>query len=392
VKLDAESMVPDKEARHSRPDKGERDYATQLFNLAAVNIWYSKAKPEWHYQQRIDKDEKTHKEHVREEIVDRSGPAEKPVLNPYTKKPLEGPTLAGDQIAFINDAIVGKHEPYAVLTLGASSAILPGEKAQSVHAADIIDESHFTSLLQDLKSKHQLPAIAGVETGVYPLNIDAGTPIVGYDSGGHVVNITDYTGGKKPHVSFDNEWSPKEDHLNKSVSLHDMYLCIGGVDAARLDAACDVLDAETKHKPIPPVAEMSKLASDAGRFGADSSMLDEAAKKIRDLAGSEKALHGEDRTKWFSELRNFMGAVTPQDKVKMLNKIQDSGVCTNAEIGWLTSDTAKAVSYQKRSAIKHHDEEKKRSCIKATTQVAEFVLTLHGEAKKHYFEKLREND
>jgi hypothetical protein len=121
-------------------------------------------------------------------------------------------------------------------------------------------------------------------------------------------------------------------------------------------------------------------------------ILNEAAKKIVELAASEKTLAGEDRTKWFSELRNFMGAVNPQDKVAMLKKIQNSGACTNAEIGWLASDTAKSVSYQKRMAIKHNDDGKKRSCVSATTQVAEFVLTLSGEAKKHYFEKLREND
>jgi hypothetical protein len=270
--------------------------------------------------------------------------------------------------------------------------LLPGEKQQSVHTADIQDESHFKSLLEDLKNKHQLPAIAGVETGVYPLSIDAGNPIVGYDSGGHVVNITDYVGGTKPHVSMDNEWSSKEDHNNNSVPLHDMYLCIGGVDVARTDAGSDIVDAETKHKPIPPLAEMSKLSIDARRLGADTLILNEAAKKIVELAASEKTLAGEDRTKWFSELRNFMGAVNPQDKVAMLKKIQNSGACTNAEIGWLASDTAKSVSYQKRMAIKHNDDGKKRSCVSATTQVAEFVLTLSGEAKKHYFEKLREND
>lgn len=214
--------------------------SNKWFNIAAVNVWYGAAKPEWHYQQRIEKNDKTGRENVVEQIEDKSGGKEKLVLNPYTKKPLDSPTLGADQIAFINDAIVGKHEPYAVLSWGAHSALLPGVKEQAVHAKDIVEESRFLSILQDLKQKHQLPAIAAVETGVYPLNMDSGAAVFGYDSGGHVVNITDFTGGKKPHVSIDNEWSKKEDHLNNSVSAHDMYLCIGGTDMARLDAVADI--------------------------------------------------------------------------------------------------------------------------------------------------------
>jgi len=387
VKLDSLSIIPDKEARESRPDLGHRDYATQLFNLAAVNVWYAAAKPEWHYEQRIEKSAETNKEHVREQIVDHG----KPVLYPNSKKPLDGPTLGADQIAFINDAIVGKHEPYAILAMNDSHAVLPGVKKQSARAADIVDEGHFKSLLEDLKNKHQLPAIAAVETGVYPLNVDAGTPILGYENGGHVVNITDFAGGKNPHVSVDNEWSPKEDHPNNSVVLHDMYLCIGGAAVARTDAGCDLIDAEKKHTAAP-VAEMTKLASDAGQFGADTQYANDAVKRITELAASEKALSGESRTKWFSELRTLFGCIHAEDKVGLLRKIQTSDACTQAELGWLAAESAKAIHYQKKTACHTNDAARERACKRATTQIAEFAIALPYEAKKHYYSKLIERN
>lgn len=391
VKLDSLSMIPDKEARKSQPEKGIRDYATQLFNLAAVNVWYSAAKPEWHYEQRIERNEKTHKEHVREQIIDHSKDKAKPVLDPYTKKPTDGPTLGADQIAFINDAIVGKHEPYAVLTFRSSSVCLPGEKRQAVHATGIGDEGHFKSILQELKNKHLLPAIAAVETSVYPLNVDSGSAVYGYENGGHVVNITDFVGGTNPHVSVDNEWSPKQDHPDKSVSMHDMYLCLGGAQVARTDAGSDLIDAGIKHI-VAPVAEMTKLASDAGTFGVDTQYANDAAQRITALSSSERALTGEDRTKWFSELRSLVGCTNPEDKVGLLSTIQSSGACTQAEFGWLVADSAKSLRYQKNMACHSNDAARKLRCARATTQVAELVVALPGEAKKHYFAKLREND
>jgi hypothetical protein len=70
-----------------------------------------------------------------------------------------------------------------------TDALLPGgKKRQSARAADIVEESRFQSILQDLKHKHQLPTIAAVETGVYPLNADSGAAVYGYENGRHVVN------------------------------------------------------------------------------------------------------------------------------------------------------------------------------------------------------------
>lgn len=389
VKVDSESMTPDREAEISAPAKNLRDYATQLFNLAAINVWYSAVKPGMHYEQRIDH---SHGERVIERVTDYSSGKGKLVSDPFTKKPLDSPFLSADQIAFISDNIVGKHEPYAVLAFGnGHSLYLPGEKKQSVHAADIVDEAHFRKLLQELKDKHQLPAIAEVQTGIDPINEDLGSSLFGYRNGGHVVNITDFVGGKNPRVSMDNEWSQEEDHLNNSVSAHDMYLCIGGTDVAIHEAAKDVLDAESKHM-VAPVSEMRKQALMAGYGrGADAQYSKYAADLVTKLAASARKLSGEDRHNWFTALHSVVNSTNPKDKVGLLRSIHKSGVCTEAELGWLVADSAKSISQRKMIAFENNDLESKRTCVSANGQIAEFIIELPSEVKKHYLQKLREN-
>lgn len=386
VKLSAEDFIPDKEARKSKPEEGLRDYATQLFNVTAVNLYYQAARPDCRYKQTIEKDPVTHKEHVREGLFDKNG---KQLT--FNGKAIDGPGLGANAIAYINDAVVGKHEKYAVLSFNQGDLHRPGTKDLKVTSADIGDEENFRHILKDLKDKHQLPAIGAVETGVYPLNIDSGAPIVGYDNGGHVINFTDFQNGKdakSSHVSMDNEWSHKEDHLDKSVNLHDAYLCVAGKDAARLDATIDIMDAEAKHKPVPPTALVSQFSLDGGESWKPD--FKDSIKKVVDLAASEKMLTGEDRTKWFAGLRTYLCEGTNAERIDALQKIQKSKACTESELGQLTADAAMSISFHKRAAVKHHDEPKRQDCVKHTTKIAEFVLSLSPEARKNYYVKMRE--
>ena len=253
VQLDKESMTPDKEALASNPRKGRREYATQLFNLAAVNIWYGAVKPSMHYEQRTHDDHG--KQTVEERIVDYTTGKRVPVLDPVDKKPIDSPYLAADQIASISDSIVGHHEPFAVLAVQPHSICLPGERKESVRAANLVDEKHFPLVLDKLKKEHLLPAIAHVDTEVDPLNKDAGSGAFG-PGGGHVVNIVDYQSGPQPRVSMDNEWRKVDDHLDASVRLHDMYLCMAGSDAAMNDAAAIANDARKKGLTDPCFRQM----------------------------------------------------------------------------------------------------------------------------------------
>ncbi|MBX9689662.1 MAG: hypothetical protein K2X27_23325 [Candidatus Obscuribacterales bacterium] len=386
VKLNREDFFPDKEARKSRPEAGLRDYATQLFNVTAVNLYYQAAKPDWRYKQIIENDPTTHKEHLKEGLFDKNGRQ----VSQFGHT-IDGPGLGANAIAYINDAIVGKHEKYAVLSFQQGNLHRPGTKDLGVTSAEIGDEENFRHILKDLKDKHQLPAIGAVEVGVYPLNIDSGAPVVGYENGGHVVNFTDMQNGsdaKTSHVSMDNEWSLKEDHLDKSVNLHDAYLCVAGKQAARLDAFCELDEAENKHKPVPPAALLSLFSYDGPE--AWKPEFKDSIKKVVDLAASERALTGEVRQKWFAGLRTYLGEGSNDERLDALQKIQKSKACTEPEVGQLTADAAMSISIQKKHALKHHDEAKRQDCAKSTTKIAEFVLSLSPEAKKNYYVKIRE--
>ena len=157
------------------------------------------------------------------------------------------------------------------------------------------------------------------------------------------------------------------------------------------DAAFDVLDAESKHT-VNPVAEMRKQALSAGYgTGVDAQYAKDAAQKITELSTSEKRLSGEERHKWFSALHSVVNSTNPEDKVGLLHSIQKSGACTESELGWLTADSAKSISHSKKVAYRNNDADRKRVCITANREIAEFVIGLPTEVKKHYFQKLRDN-
>jgi hypothetical protein len=384
VKLDRESMEPDIEALHSSPFLGERDYSTQLFNLAAVNVWYSAVKPSTRYEQRLKI--VNGNQSVEERITDYSHHRSQPVLNPYSHKPLSDPYLSADQIAFISDAIVGKHEPFAVLAIDEKSTHLPGAKKQSTRAAEVFDESNLNVILQKLKDEHQLPAIAAVDTNVDPLNTDSGSGIYG-PGGGHVINVTDFKGGKMPRVSMDNEWSPKEDHPNRSVDMHALYLCMGGSDVARLDAYANAQEARAKGK-VAPAEEISQIRFD-GQKGYLENYTKEAIDAIKDLSASERKLQGDERIKWFRSLQTIVNTVANADKVTVLKSIRAANVCSNAEFGQLLAGAVKSISFNKQNAIASGNNTEKRICINATTKAAEYLCTLPAEIKKHYFTEMR---
>ncbi len=383
VKLDRESMRPDSEALNSAPDRGERDYATQLFNLAAVNVWYSAVKPGTHYEQRIKSS--SGNETVSERVTDYSHGKPASVIDPNTNKPLAGPHLSADQVAFISDAIVGRHEPFAVLTVGEKSIDLPGAKKQSIHAADVMDESYLERVLRKLKDQRQLPAIACVDTNVDPLNTDSGSGMYG-PGGGHVINVTDFQSGKKPRLSLDNEWSTKGDHLDQSVTMHDLYLCMGGSDCARLDAYANTEEAHANGQEAPN-DELNKIRLD-GQNGYLKDYANEAADTIKHLAESERKLTGEERTKWFQTLQTITNTVASSDKVGLLRGIRIANVCSNHELGKLFASATKSIAVNKSNAIASRNNLEKQACIRSTTKVAEYLATLPTEIKKHYFAEI----
>lgn len=384
VKLDTESMKPDREARNGNTLEGDRAYATQLFNLAAINVWYSAVKPSMHYEQRLRMDHGNEK--LREIVTDYSSGKPQPVLDPDTKQPLDSPYLSADQIAFINDKIIGTHEPYAVLSFGPKSLYLPGEKKQSIHATDVQDETDLQRILTKLKQNHQLPAIAAVDTNVDPLNADSGSALYG-PGGGHVINVTDFLAGKQPTVSLDNQWSAKEDHPNNSVSMHDLYLCMGGSDVARLDAYVTADESHAKGKE-DPVNELRVL-----RFDGPNGKLTDYGRETGDavvrLAKSERGLTGTDRIQWMQTLTTILNTVPILDKVPLVKRIDEARVCSPKELGTLLASAAKSISVKKNEAIKNGDNKAKREGIEATTNAASYLIELPVEVKKHYFAKLR---
>jgi hypothetical protein len=385
VRLDAESMKPDSEALMDRPAKGLRTYATQLFNLAAVNIWYGAAMPGTKYEQReqILKG----KPEVVEQLTDYSHGKPVKLRDWLTKEVIDNPHLGDNQIAFISDSIVGKHEPFAVLKVGPSVCFLPGEKTPPTKATNIVNEHELPNILLTLKKRHLLPAIAGVDTDVEPLNKDTGSGAYG-PGGGHVVNLFDYQDGVHPKVAMDNQWSQKDDHLShgRQVDLHDMFLSMAGKEAAKQDA---IVQAEQAKKLGLSTPKEDLLAlSLAENVTADG--IQKASEVIANDKNVERSLTGAERGKWFDALQTLVNTAPVTRKVHFLEHIQRDKVCTDEEFGRLIAGAVRSVSHRKKQALDEANDAKRALCITATKDIAEYLTTLPSSVKKSYFQAVRD--
>ncbi len=330
VKLGALDLRPGWDETLGDPQHNHRTYATQLFNLAAINVWYSAMEPGYRYQRYAKADG-----NIYEGLVELKATGVHPVKE-ADGTIVEGPRLDDDRMAFINQAIVGHKDPFAVLHLSDIGHLpAPGERVSPVRAMDIQDEEHLNLVLNRLKTQHQLPAIAGVTTAAEPLFTDIRGGLNG-NPGGHVVNVVDYQSGKQPHVSLDNEWSTAKDHLDNSVKLHDLFECMGDTNTLKLHSAIASQQARL-HGTSDPAAELTELRA-RFTFNDKRNYLNDATAVVAGNAQRERQLKGEDRNQWLKALAGVLTTLEVAQRVPFLKTVHESKVCTNAEfsnlMGW----------------------------------------------------------
>ncbi|HEY9784022.1 MAG TPA: hypothetical protein V6D17_01385 [Candidatus Obscuribacterales bacterium] len=239
VKLDAKSMKPDFEARNpdQKPGDGSRNYASQIFQVTAVNLELQKSGfhdklRALHYQLgqvRYEQGEPSTRK-------DPNDPTGRRLLNPTGERlvevnsgnevvlgydPVRRPGLSCDQLNDLSNEISRSDEPeQAVIENKGESAGKDTIKVSS--------EKELKDKLADMKAKGQLPAIIMVDAGNQPFWGDGGKYNApskdGGDHGWHVVTVTDFDPATG-RASVDNQWGNAKDHLGGgSISIGDLYL------------------------------------------------------------------------------------------------------------------------------------------------------------------------
>ncbi|HEY9760209.1 MAG TPA: hypothetical protein V6C97_33945 [Oculatellaceae cyanobacterium] len=198
---------------------GERSYASELFQLAAVNLLYRELpkQGDLRYEQSYVPSEK-HSQETGEGLYKYdSGKREKvannPLILPFAYRDVEY-------------GITGIEEKTSLL--GNAKYLKPVSKeleCLSDSVAMFTSEEDLEKQLADIKARKGFPVIISVNTGNEPFVHDnpASAALPGNQ---HAVTIRDYLPGDPSKVLFNNEWHRKDNHdtLQTAVTVHELYL------------------------------------------------------------------------------------------------------------------------------------------------------------------------
>jgi hypothetical protein len=204
VKVDPKPA--DQEAKENNLQDGDRSYASQLFQVTAVNLHWQSI-PGMSYEQRPVTAADTLKGNTGDVLL--SG--QKVYL-------ANNPDLASEDLVDIGNKISGHHDAPFVLIKSDHSGV------QSKDAVSFRDERDLSRQLLAMKNEGQLPAILHVHSDREPFYTDRGGGNLLGAKDGHVVTIRDYN-PETGKVMIDNQWGSWANHdtAETSLDLHDLY-------------------------------------------------------------------------------------------------------------------------------------------------------------------------
>jgi len=225
VRLDAESLKPDMEAQDSPPQDGERSFASQLFQVTAVNLYWQRrnqdespgAKSIITYKQLPDfprlQDDGTYDSGER--LIDSTTGAEV-LTGGDSGQPVRCPWIETWGLQEVYDRVSGQTDSdfvlanYAAVPDGISPADKPGR-------ITFRSEEELGTSLAGLQKAGEMPIVIKVFTGNEPLKTDSGTMPPQW----HYVTIRSYDPVSKTAM-LDNQRGRASHH---TISLRDLYRC-----------------------------------------------------------------------------------------------------------------------------------------------------------------------
>jgi hypothetical protein len=303
IHLNSKSLIPDLEASDNPPKDGERSYATQVFNVTAVNLVHAR-------------------DHTGEVFVNDPDGGDDVLYDRVAHKTVGSkPDLDDDQIVRAYDLInrTSRATEPTVLIDAAKNVAGDGKYCTVVNSEDELKVT-----LLEAKQHNQLPVILGVSSNVEPFWQDSGHGAAGGSLGMHVVSVTDVDIGPPATAKIDNQWGSKADHLGADgVPLDQLFIAMHKpTEAANLLQVSVNLDrAYGIFEPLDDL-ELSRL---------------QHFNKMGDIKGTN---HGE-RSKAQQEYASTL--------VGLIHKIRDS-YADDAKEGYLSEDEKKK-TIQKISSI-----------------------------------------
>lgn len=205
--------MPHDEAKTDPPPSGGRSYASQIFQVAAVNIYHQR-NGNLRYEQREPSGENGD---TGERLVDYS-----------VSPPKDGPSLY--------DRIMGKDSEffYTRPLLGGKEIIDIGNQISDNNGKDwyfaernspvdgvpkVGSQEELLAQLANAAKSGQFPIVLRVNTNNEPFLTDSGAGAAGGSGGWHVVTVMDFVDGSPPRVMVDNQWDRSSDHTNRDYGV-----------------------------------------------------------------------------------------------------------------------------------------------------------------------------
>ncbi len=210
---------PRTESFENPPKDGDRSHASQIFQVAAVNLHYEKenqsTKPPKHLRY-VQFDKSTHGSSTGEGVFDYkdviAGKAKNPTLV-YSQ-----PELWDDELVEVSNAITGRNETGFVIAHTGEGK----DRKNVVGRFDSVDALRAT--VADLNQKHMLPASIRLHSGNDPFYTDSDNGAAGGSGGWHEATILKYNPLDPNFIEVDNSWGSKSDHRKtEKISVSDMY-------------------------------------------------------------------------------------------------------------------------------------------------------------------------
>src|SRR5262249_25054765 len=196
-------LLPDSEAQADDPSGKGRSFASQLFQITAVNIYYSaksfvdaKGRKTIRYEQ--DEIEAGIHGDTGERLIHLTKVPPEPVKG-GDGKPMAGTGVGADEIAYIREEITGQQDFHTITHVDR-------DKTNYQHKTlEIKGQEDLKEALESAQKEGRLPIIVEVNTRNEPFYTDSGAGAAGGSGSWHLLLVTDFDAGTS-RVQIDNQW------------------------------------------------------------------------------------------------------------------------------------------------------------------------------------------
>ncbi len=234
-------LAPDSESNRITPHDGQRSYASQLFQGTAISVVYPGYRQIWRHNQNNFGAPQTFDEVIAWQRKTKDG-----LKTGYND--FDG--LFPGQIQEMNRAITGNRNPLTVI------------ERRDVNIFDgmehVATEAEFRDLLNELKSKHELPAIAFVDSNHEPFWTDGHYGQRRRKGGRHFVCLNEFESGAPDLVAVNNQWGQLSDHGR--IPSQELFLSLASSRSSKYLAELKLaVDSNTSNGVVDTVLEFELL-------------------------------------------------------------------------------------------------------------------------------------